>query len=145
MTPARRHARATWLAGLLPLMAQAADTAQQNAEKLKGFGLADGGSATPGLGRVILVFMVIAALAWGMAWLLRRYGARWRIGAVAGAVGVPIRPLARNSLPGGVACHLIEAGGKRVLISVSRHGVSSLLLGDAPADIAPPPAVERAP
>jgi|SRR5215831_2921952 len=101
--------------------------AAESADKMKGFGLADG-STTPAFGRVIVVFLLLAALAWGAAWLLRRYGsARWR-NVATGGVG-PIQPLARTSLPGGIACHLVEAQGSRVLITVTRHGVSSLLLG----------------
>ena len=106
-----------------PVVLQAAADAT---DKMKHFGLADG-SSTPAFGRVIVVFLLLAALAWGAAWLLRRYGPRWRIAAVGGAG--PIQSLARSTLPGGIACHLVEAQGSRVLITVTRHGVSSLLLG----------------
>lgn len=129
-----RHAHRLGLAGLVSVCACAAAAAQEGAEKLKGFGLAEGGEVSPGIGRVLLVFVVVAALAWGMAWALRRYGARFGIGADAGAAGAaPVRALSRNSLPGGVVCHLVEAEGKRVLITVTRHGVSTLVLADAPA------------
>src|SRR3954454_16201120 len=102
-----------------PVILQAA---AQATDKMKDFGLAHG-SPTPAFGRVILVFLLLAALAWAAAWLLRRYGPRWRIAAVAGAG--PIRQVARSSLPGGIACHLIEAHGSRVLITVTRQGVTS--------------------
>ena len=127
----RQGTRHAGLAGLVPALAQAAG---EHADKLKGFGLAEG-SSTPAFGRVIVVFLLLAAFAWSAAWLLRRYGARFgmRWGIAAVSTGTPIRPLARSSLPGGVTCHLIDAEGSRVLITVSRHGVSSLALGPSPA------------
>jgi hypothetical protein len=119
------------LAGL----ANAAEPVKSGAEKLRDFGLADSTVSTPGYGRVLLVFALIVALAWGAAWILRRYGARFRVTAI--GVTTSMRPVARCTLPGGVACHVIEAQGRQVLITVSRHGVTSLLLGDAP--VAAPP------
>lgn len=107
----------------------AADVAKSDAEKLRGLGL--GSSApSPGYGRVILVFVLVAALAWGATWLLRRYGARLPTAATGGSV--PINHLARKVLGGGVACHVVETQGRQVLITVTRSGVTSLLLGDAP-------------
>ena len=109
-----RHA--TWRAGcsglvcIVPLLAHAADDA---ADKMKGFGLAET-AAAPAFGRVIVVFLLLAALAWAAAWLLRRYGKQWRIPAAGG--GGVIRPLARSTLPGGI--ELREAHGVR-----ERHDV----------------------
>jgi hypothetical protein len=117
---------------------QAAEATFEGAEKLKGFGLAEGAS-TPAFGRIMVVFLLLAALAWAAAWLLRRFSSRWGARFGLGGIGIvaasPIRQVARSSLPGGIACHLVEAQGSRVLITVSRHGVTSLLLGAAP----PPP------
>ncbi len=83
----------------------------------------------------MVVFLLLAALAWAAAWLLRRFSSRWGARFGLGGIGVagasPIRHVARSSLPGGIACHLVEAQGSRVLITVSRHGVTSLLLGAA--------------
>jgi hypothetical protein len=45
-------------------------------------------------------------------------------------------------LPGGIACHVIETQGKKVLITVTRNGVTSLVLGDAEP---PPPPGAAAP
>jgi hypothetical protein len=116
---------------LVAPLAQAAD-----AEKLRGFGLAES-SATPAYGRVLIAFLLVAALAWGCVWLMRRYGFRGSLGANgAPGAGAQVRHLARSTLPGGIACHVIETQGQKVLITVTRHGVSSLALGDA----APPPA-----
>jgi hypothetical protein len=135
----RRYACLTFAsAWFSPGLALAVEGAKTTDEKLRGRGLAGSNVAAPGLGRVLLTFLLVAALAWGASWLLRRYGARFRPGVIGGTV--PIRQLARNTLPGGVACHLIEAQGREVLITVSRHGVSSLLLGDTPARVATQPA-----
>jgi len=103
-------------------------------EKLRGLGLAGEQVGTPGFGRVLVVFLLVAALAWGASWMLRRYGITFRSGGIAGTT--PIRHLARNALPGGVACHLVETQGRQVLITVSRSGISSLLLGEAPPAVA---------
>lgn len=133
-----RHARRV-CAGLAATCAGASVFAQEGAGKLKGFGLAEGGDVTPGIGRVLLAFALVAALAWVMAWALRRYGPRFGIGtaAVAGAGnGAPVRAVSRTSLPGGVVCHVVEAEGRRVLVTVTRQGVSTLLLSDAPATAA---------
>jgi hypothetical protein len=121
------------LAALAPGWVRAAETAQASSEKLRSFGLAESG-ATPAFGRVIVVFLLIAALAWGIAWFLKRHGRRFGLaGAEPAASGASaIRHLARSGLPGGIVCHLVEAQGSRVLITVSRHGVSSVALGDAP-------------
>jgi hypothetical protein len=118
---------ASWL---LPGLALAVDGTKTTDEKLRGLGLAGSNVAAPGFGRVLVVFLLVAALAWGASWLLRRYGNRLRPGVIGGAA--PIRHLARNTLPGGVACHLVETQGRQVLITVSRSGVSSVLLGEAP-------------
>jgi hypothetical protein len=108
----------------------AADAAKSDADKLRDLGLANS-TSTPGYGRVLLVFVLVAALAWGATWLLRRYGARLPTAATGGSV--PIHHLARRGLGGGVACHLVETQGRQVLITVTRSGVSTLLLGDSPS------------
>ncbi|HEY6124847.1 MAG TPA: hypothetical protein VIV63_09355 [Steroidobacteraceae bacterium] len=120
-----------WLAAPL---AQAADPA----EKLRGFGLAESSAASPGYGRVVIAFLLVAAMAWGIVWVLRRYGLRGP--AAATGLGSSVRPLARTSLPGGITCHVIETQGRQVLITVTRHGVTSLVLGDAAAPSIPGPA-----
>jgi hypothetical protein len=121
------------LAALAPAWVWAAEAAHPAADKLKGFGLAESAS-TPAFGRVIMVFLLLAALCWGMVWLLKKHGKRFGLaGATLGAAdSSPIRHVARSSLPGGIVCHLVEAQGSRVLITVSRQGVSSLVLGATP-------------
>jgi hypothetical protein len=117
------------LASFAPGWVRAAEAAHTASDKLKDFGLAEGASA-PAFGRVILVFMLLAALSWGIVWLLKKHGKR--LGLAGLGVGAtessPIRHVARSSLPGGVVCHLVEAQGSRVLITVTRHGVTSLVL-----------------
>lgn len=122
---------AGWMvAGCAPLLARANDTTAAGADKLKGFGLANSDAGSLPIGRVILTFLLVAALAWAATWLLRRYG--YRGAAVSAGGAASIRPLARNTLPGGVTCHLVEAHGRQVLITVTRQGVTSVVLGDAP-------------
>lgn len=118
-----------------PAWALAADGAKSADEKLRGLGLAGSDVGAPGFGRVLVAFLLVAALAWGATWMMRRYGIRFRAAGIGGAS--PIRHLARNVLPGGVACHLVETQGRQVLITVTRSGVSSLVLGDASSP-APP-------
>lgn len=115
----------------LARLATAAEPVKSGAAKLRDFGLAESTVSTPGYGRVVLVFTLIVALAWGAAWVLRRYGARFRSNTIGATASM--RPVARYALPGGVACHVIETQGRQVLITVTRHGVTSLVLGDAPA------------
>src|SRR5690349_21222795 len=114
-----------WLATPLAL---AADT-----EKLRNFGLAESRTETPGLGRVLIAFLLVAALAWASVWLLRRYGFRGvpATGAAA-TVTSQVRAVARSALPGGVVCHVVETQGRQVLITVTRQGVTSVVLGDVP-------------
>jgi hypothetical protein len=129
-----RASRLQWLVSGLWLAAPLAQAA--DAKKLSGFGLAES-AATPAYGRVLIAFLLVAALAWGGIWLMRRYGLRGPLRALGDpGAGSKIRPLARSSLPGGIACHVVEAQGKTVLITVTRNGVTSLVLGEA----APPPA-----
>jgi len=119
----------------LARIAAAAEPVKNGAEKLHDFGLASSNVATPGYGRVLVVFTLIVALAWGATWILRRYGARFRgvpIGAAAS-----VRQIARQALPGGISCHVIETQGRQVLITVTRHGVDSLVLGDVSANTSP--------
>src|SRR5690349_1179271 len=97
----------SWLiAGwLVAPLAFAADT-----EKLRNFGLAESRTETPGLGRVLLAFLLVAALAWASVWLLRRYGFRGSsLASGTVAAGSQIRNLARSTLPGGIVCHVVEA------------------------------------
>ena len=120
-------ATAMWLPGWLG----AAESASTSAEKLRNLGLAESGMSGPSILRVLLTFALAVALAWGTVWVLRRYGIKLpgKFG-VAGSPGAsPIKPLARSVLPGGVTCHVVQTQGCDVLITVTRGGVTSLVLG----------------
>lgn len=114
----------------LPALARATETATATSDKLKGFGLASSDAGSLPIGRVIVAFLLVAALAWAATWVLRRYG--FRGASLVAGHSASIRALARNTLPGGVTCHLVETQGRQVLITVTRHGVTSVLL-DSPA------------
>jgi hypothetical protein len=136
-------AAASWAMALAmsPSCLRAADAAADSAEKLRNLGLADSGVSGPSLLRVLLTFLLVAGLAWAVAWLLRRHGFRLpgKAGMAASPAAAPIRPLARSVLPGGITCQVVEAQGRAVLITVTRSGVSSLLLGDLARDEKPTP------
>jgi hypothetical protein len=120
--------------------AAAATAATEGETKLRGLGLQSSDVGMPGFGRVLAAFVLVAALAWGATWLLRRYG--YRLPAAVAGGAHPIRHLARQTLPGGVACHVIETQGRQVLITVTRSGVASLDLGAAPPAV-PAAATEK--
>src|SRR5262245_58636210 len=92
------------VSAVVPALARAAETVATKSEKLKDFGLASSDAGSLPIGRVILVFLLVAALAWAITWMLRRYGFRGAA-SIAGSAAT-IRPVARNTMPGGVTCHL---------------------------------------
>jgi hypothetical protein len=108
--------------------------AADEAEKLRHLGLAESGTEAPSLLRVLLTFLLVVALAWAAVWLMRRHGFRLtgKLGLAAAPGASPIRAVARSVLPGGVTCHVVEAQGRSVLITVTRTGVSSVILGPPP-------------
>lgn len=114
----------------VPRMVRAADATAAGADKLKTFGLASSESGSLPIGRVIVAFLLVAALAWAATWILRRYGYRGATAGMPAAAGV--RAVARSTLPGGVTCHVVEAQGRQVLITVTRQGVTSVVLGEPP-------------
>ena len=143
MRAAGRQIAGAVLAGFVPGWLEAAEAVRDADARLKSFGLADG-QATPGFGRVAIVFLIVAGLAWGVAWALRRFGPRLGLGQRLGVLGsaganTVIRTLARSSLSGGGTCHLLEVQGNRVLITVTRHGVSSVVLDEARPSELPAP------
>lgn len=79
----------------------------------------------PGMGRVILVFLLVAGLAVGAAYALRRYSPNFARGLVQQG---PLRVLDRANLNPGLRVHLIEIEGERLLIAESRTGLSMLQL-----------------
>jgi hypothetical protein len=117
---------------LLPACLRAAESTAVTAEKLRNLGLADSDGSGPPIMRVLLTFLLVVGLAWAAAWMLRRHG--FRLPGKAGMATTPgvtsIRPLSRSVLPGGITCQIVEAQGRAVLITVTRSGVTSLVLGD---------------
>jgi hypothetical protein len=126
---------------LLPVCLRAADAAADSGEKLRNLGLADSGVSGPPLLRVLLTFLLVVGLAWTAAWLLRRHGFRLpgKAGVAASPAAAPIRMLARSVLPGGITCQVVAAQGRTVLITVTRSGVTSLVLGDLVQEEKPAP------
>src|SRR5689334_20418623 len=83
------------------------------------FGLATQPVPLPGAGKVILVFICVAALAVGIAALLRR----WSPGLLAKLQlpsGVEVTVLGRQKLEPGVSLHIVSIAGERLAIVTSR-------------------------
>lgn len=81
----------------------------------------------PGAGQIILVFIGVAALAIGMAFLLRRYGPGLGLGLVPrpqSPSGVAVTVLARQRLEPGVSLQIVEVGNERLAVLTSRSGVA---------------------
>lgn len=79
----------------------------------------------PGAGQIILVFIGVAALAVGVAALLRRYGPV--LGFLPGLQqpsGVAVTVLARQRLEPGISLHIVDIAGERLAIVTSRSGVA---------------------
>lgn len=79
----------------------------------------------PSMGRVIFVFLLVAGLAVGAAYLLRRYSPNLARGLVQQG---PLRVIDRATLNAGLRVHLVEVDGERLLIAENRTGVSMLQL-----------------
>jgi flagellar biogenesis protein FliO len=79
----------------------------------------------PGIGRVILVFLIVAGMAVGAAFALRRFSPNFARGL---SQGGPLRVIDRSSLNAGLRVHLIEVDGERILVAENRASVSLLQL-----------------
>ena len=77
----------------------------------------------PSIGRVILSFLLTAAIAVGVAYALRRYLPKFTSGLTQGG---SLRVIDRSVLNGGLRLHLVETGGERILIAENRAGISML-------------------
>jgi hypothetical protein len=104
------------------------------------FGLATQPVSLPGAGKIILVFICVAALAVGLAAMLRR----WSPGLLARLQvpsGVELTVLGRQRLEPGVSLHIVSVGGERLAIVTSRAGVAmhSLLPGGKAGSGSVPP------
>lgn len=79
----------------------------------------------PGIGRVILAFLLTAGLAVAIVYALRRYSPKFTGGLMQGG---SLRVIERTALGGGLRLHLVEAGSERILIAENRTGISMLRL-----------------
>lgn len=79
----------------------------------------------PSIGRVILVFLIVAGMAVGAAYALRRFSPNFARGL---SQTGPLRVIDRASLSAGLRVHLIEVDGERILVAESRASVSLLQL-----------------
>lgn len=79
----------------------------------------------PSMGRVIFVFLLIAGLAVGAAYALRRYSPNFARGLVPQG---PLRVIDRATLNAGLRVHLVEVDGERLLIAENRTGLAMLQL-----------------
>jgi flagellar biogenesis protein FliO len=77
----------------------------------------------PSMWRVIFVFLLIAGLAVGAAYALRRFSPSF---ARSIAQHGPLRVIDRATINAGLRVHLVEADGTRILIAEHRAGISML-------------------
>ena len=82
-----------------------------------------------GYGELALTWLVALGLLFVLTWLLVRVAGSWltaaRARAAASARG-PIRVLARTSLGGAHGLHVVEVGGKTLLLATGERGVRLL-------------------
>ena len=100
-----------------------APSAPNTPSPMSHFGLATQPVPLPGAGKIILVFICVAALAVGIAALLRR----WSPGLLAKLqlpAGVEVTVLGRQRLEPGVSLHIVSIAGERLAIVTSRSGVA---------------------
>jgi flagellar biogenesis protein FliO len=102
--------------------------------------LATGGDLTqlglPGIGRVLFAFLLMALVAVGVSYALRRWLPAFRKRP---SVGEGIRTLARSTVSRALTVHLVDVDGVRVLIAETRTGVGMTVL---PAGATSLPAAE---
>ena len=137
-------AAAAWLA--VSSCAWSAPTAPDAPPPMAHLGLATQPVPLPGVGQIILVFICVAALAVGVATVLRRYGPG--LGLLPGLQppsGVVVTVLARQRLEPGVSLHIVNVAGERLAIVTSRSGVAvhTLSVGGSSAGSTPPPGDRR--
>jgi hypothetical protein len=119
-----------------------APSTQSAAPPMAHLGLATQPVPLPGAGQIIIVFICVAALAVGIAALLRRLspGLLARLQLPSG-VGVGVTVLARQRLEPGVSLHIVSVAGERLAIVTSRSGVAmhALLVDGSGASGSAPP------
>lgn len=79
----------------------------------------------PSVARVVFVFLLMAGIAVGAAYALRRYSPKF---TSALAQRGPLRVIDRTTLHQGLRAYLVEVNGERILIAEGRAGISMLRL-----------------
>jgi hypothetical protein len=79
----------------------------------------------PSVGRVVFGFLLTAALAVGVAFVLRR---RWPLDFRRKPLGSGMRSLDRAAVSRTLTVHLVEVEGTRVIIAEGRSGVGIALV-----------------
>lgn len=120
-----RHATCTGGVILMSFAAGAASAAEPAAALAQGRDIVE----LPSVGRVIFVFLIVAGLAVGAAFALRRYSPKFASGL---SQSGSLRVLERSSLNAGLRVHLIEIEGERIVVAENRSGVSLLQLRRPP-------------
>ena len=98
--------------------------------------------AIPGLGRVVVGFLITAGLAIGAAHAIRRF---WPGMLTRGVSGKRVRSLGHAAVSRTLTVHLVEVDGARVVIAEGRAGIGlTTLLADAPSPPTGPDGETRA-
>jgi hypothetical protein len=113
--------------GLALLWVSSPAFAQQAAGSL---GLPADPIALPGLGRVVLAFILVAALAVAAVLVLQRFGPRFGAGSLF-AGGGSLRVLERLQLARDLHVHLVQTECGKVLITAHRQSIAVVLLDAA--------------
>lgn len=82
--------------------------------------------AVPGFGRVIVAFVIVAALAVAAAAVLRRVLPKFTGTPLAGST---IRILERANLGPGTRLHVVQVEGEKVLVAENRNSLTVVVLG----------------
>lgn len=120
--------------------ALSAPSTQNAASPTAHLGLATQPVSLPGAGQVIVVFICVAALAVGIAAILRRFSPGI-LARLQPPSGVAVTVLARQRLEPGVSLHIVSVAGERLAIVTSRSGVAIHALladGNGTSGSAPP-------
>jgi hypothetical protein len=94
---------------------------------------------TPGIGRIVVAFVVTLAVGGALVWLLRRvlpFLPKW---GGARVVGSAMRVKASQAIHPALRLHLIEVNGSTVLVAEGRSGISvTVMAPPIPERIEPP-------
>jgi flagellar biogenesis protein FliO len=116
------------VAGLAPACWSLSAHAQQATDSLA---MATGPIALPGIGRVVLAFVLVAALAVGTAVALRRFGSKLAPAGLFAGTSTSLRVLERLRLGADLHVHLVQTEHGKVLITAHRHSIAVVKLDPA--------------